>query len=93
MLAELEALDDDPDLATERWPWLELRVDLDGPQPDLRGRVDAALEGRALRLLRIHTRYPKAGGEAAGSRRTRWIASAPGAIRSRLGRSVRRARR
>lgn len=83
VLAELDGLDDAPDLATERWPWLELRIDLDGPQPDLRGRVDAALEGRALRLLRIHTRYPKAGGEAAGSRRDTLDSLGPQALFAR----------
>ena len=83
VLAELDALDDDPDLATERWPWLELRIDLDGPQPDLRGQIDAALEGRALRLLRIHTRYPKAGGEAPGSRRVTLDSLGPQALFAR----------
>ncbi|WP_192035067.1 exonuclease SbcCD subunit D C-terminal domain-containing protein [Halomonas sp. YLGW01] len=83
VLAELEALEDDPDLPTERRPWLELRVDLDGPQPDLRARVEAALEGRALRLLRIHTRYPKARGEAAGSRRVTLDSLGPQALFAR----------
>ncbi|WP_458526904.1 exonuclease SbcCD subunit D C-terminal domain-containing protein [Onishia taeanensis] len=83
VLAELDALEDDPELPTERWPWLELRIDLDGPQPDLRGRVDAALEGRALRLLRIHTRYPKARGEAPGSRRVTLDSLGPRALFAR----------
>ncbi|MDN3556504.1 exonuclease SbcCD subunit D [Halomonas maura] len=59
VLAELEALEEDPALARERWPWLELRVELDAPMPDLRARVDAALEGKALRLLRLERRLPR----------------------------------
>ncbi len=83
VLAEINAVEDDPELPTERWPWLEVRVDLDGPQPDLRGRIDAALEGRALRLLRIHTRYPKARGEAPGSRRVTLDSLGPQALFAR----------
>ncbi|WP_136064379.1 exonuclease SbcCD subunit D C-terminal domain-containing protein [Modicisalibacter radicis] len=83
VLAELDALEEDPGLPVERWPWLELRIDLDGPQPDLRARVDAALEGRALRLLRIHTRYPKARGEASASRRETLDSLGPRALFTR----------
>lgn len=50
----------DAKMPRERWPWLEIRVDLDAPRPDLRARIEAALDGKPLRLLRIHSRYPNA---------------------------------
>ncbi|MDR9438631.1 MAG: exonuclease SbcCD subunit D C-terminal domain-containing protein [Halomonas sp.] len=59
VLAELEALEDDGALHREQWPWLEVRVELDAPIPDLRARVETALEGKALRLLRLERRLPK----------------------------------
>ncbi|MDW7748322.1 exonuclease SbcCD subunit D [Halomonas sp.] len=68
VLAELEALEDDPALVRERWPWLEVRVELDAPIPDLRARVEAALEGKALRLLRLERRLPRVEGEATPAR-------------------------
>ncbi|WP_075879893.1 exonuclease SbcCD subunit D [Vreelandella massiliensis] len=58
VLKGLAALDDDPALPKDSWPWLEVRVELDAPLPDLRARIDAALEGRALRLLRLERRLP-----------------------------------
>jgi len=61
--AELAALDADTKLPRERWPWLEVRVDLEAPRPDLRARIEAALADKPLRLLRIHSRYPHAGGQ------------------------------
>ena len=80
VLAELEALNDDPDLSgargrelspargrelsREHWPWLEVRVELEAPIPDLRARVEAALEGKALRLLRLERRLPRVEREA-----------------------------
>ncbi|MDN3519911.1 exonuclease SbcCD subunit D [Halomonas ramblicola] len=75
VLAELEALEDDPalphqdrELPRERWPWLEVRVELEAPLPDLRARVDAALAGKALRLLRLERRLPRVEGEEAPAR-------------------------
>ena len=67
VLAELEALEEDPDQPDvqrrerprDLWPWLEVRVELDSPTPDLRARVEAALEGKALRLLRLERRLPR----------------------------------
>ncbi|MDH4573716.1 exonuclease SbcCD subunit D C-terminal domain-containing protein [Salinicola acroporae] len=58
----LEALGANDDLPRERWPWLEIRVDLEAPRPDLRARIEAAIGDKPLRLLRIHSRYPDAGG-------------------------------
>lgn len=41
----------------ERQPWLEVRVRLDEPQPDLRQQIETALQGKAVRLVRIGTEY------------------------------------
>ena len=42
---------------TQRQPWLEVRVILDEPQPDLRHQVENALQGKAVRLVRIAAEY------------------------------------
>ena len=42
-------------------PYLEVRVRLDAPEPGLRARVEAALEGRHARLARIDTTLPARG--------------------------------
>ncbi|MFO8045082.1 MAG: exonuclease SbcCD subunit D C-terminal domain-containing protein [Halomonas sp.] len=68
VLAELEALDDNPELARELWPWLEVRVELEAPIPDLRARVEVALKDKALRLLRLERRLPTVEGDAAADR-------------------------
>lgn len=68
VLAELEAQKDDPALPREQWPWLEVRVELTSPAPDLRAQVEAALEGKALRLLRLERRLPQLGGEHSAER-------------------------
>nr|WP_205909410.1 exonuclease SbcCD subunit D C-terminal domain-containing protein [Salinicola lusitanus] len=69
--AELSAWQPEPTtgeaLPRERWPWLEVRVALETPQPDLRARIEAAIADKPLRLLRIHSHYPNAGGDTAGS--------------------------
>ncbi|MBW3140002.1 exonuclease SbcCD subunit D C-terminal domain-containing protein [Ferrimonas balearica] len=57
VLAELAALDL-PELPLERQPLLEVRVALEQPEPRLREQVMAALEGRAVRLARIHVTHP-----------------------------------
>ena len=57
---ETDAALPDATMPRERWPWLEIRVDLDAPRPDLRARIETALDGKPLRLLRIHSRYPNA---------------------------------
>lgn len=41
----------------QRQPWLEVRVTLDEPQPDLRHQVENALQGKAVRLVRIAAEY------------------------------------
>ncbi|MHA3027551.1 exonuclease SbcCD subunit D [Chromohalobacter israelensis] len=68
VLVELDALEDTPDLPRERWPWLEVRVELEAPMPDLRARVEAALAGRSLRLLRLERRLPRVATDDAPAR-------------------------
>lgn len=49
---ELRSLEiDDP--GQDRRPFLEVAVRLDGAEPELRSRIDAALEGKPVRLTRI----------------------------------------
>lgn len=68
-LAELKKLDDadvgqhdetEPNGKNKPWPWLEVRVQLDEPVVDLRNQIEAAIENKAVRLVRIHTEYPQA---------------------------------
>ncbi|MGM2922023.1 exonuclease SbcCD subunit D C-terminal domain-containing protein, partial [Bacillus cereus group sp. BC58] len=47
------------DLLNEQRPWLEVRVMLDQPQPDLRQQVESALQGKACRLVRIASEYQR----------------------------------
>ncbi|MCY1429711.1 Nuclease SbcCD subunit D [compost metagenome] len=60
-LAELP----DTDLLAElaRQPWLEVRVLLDEPQPDLRQQIETALQGKAARLVRIGAEYAGSQGD------------------------------
>ncbi|WP_109514697.1 exonuclease SbcCD subunit D C-terminal domain-containing protein [Pseudomonas ovata] len=61
LLVQLAALANLDLLAeAERQPWLEVRVRLDQPQPDLRSRIEAALQGKAVRLVRIAAEYASA---------------------------------
>jgi exonuclease SbcD len=58
LLLQLKDLPDIDLLADiDRQPWLEVRVRLDEPQPDLRNQIEAALEGKAVRLARIGAEY------------------------------------
>lgn len=54
-LADLPNIDLLADI--ERQPWLEVRVRLDEPQPDLRQQIETALQGKAVRLVRIGAEY------------------------------------
>ncbi|SEE72531.1 exonuclease SbcCD subunit D C-terminal domain-containing protein [Pseudomonas kilonensis] len=66
LLGQLKELPDIDLLAdVQRQPWLEVRVRLDEPQPDLRHQVETALQGKAVRLVRIGAEY--AGNGGAGS--------------------------
>ncbi|WP_256586699.1 exonuclease SbcCD subunit D C-terminal domain-containing protein, partial [Pseudomonas sp. HMWF011] len=49
---------------TQRHPWLEVRVRLDEPQPDLRQQIETALQGKAVRLVRIAADYAGTRGSA-----------------------------
>jgi exonuclease SbcD len=51
-LAALAALDL-PELALHLQPLLEVRVLLDAPEPGLRGRIEAAIAGKHVRLAKI----------------------------------------
>ncbi|WP_296949941.1 exonuclease SbcCD subunit D C-terminal domain-containing protein [uncultured Massilia sp.] len=53
VLAALADLDLPDDLPAHAWPYLEVRVLLDGPEPGLRAQVEAALEGKPVRLAKI----------------------------------------
>ncbi|MBK7847308.1 MAG: exonuclease SbcCD subunit D C-terminal domain-containing protein [Zoogloea sp.] len=63
-LAALEALAL-PDGPEAGWPYLQVRVRLDQPEPGLRARVEAALAGKPVRLARIETTYARRADEAA----------------------------
>lgn len=52
VLAELVMLDL-PDLPVQERPFLEVRVLLDAPEPSLRAQIEAALEGKPVRLAKI----------------------------------------
>lgn len=56
VLAQLEALPS-MDLFSEHLPWLEVRVLLEEPLPDLRQRIENAISGKACRLVRIASEY------------------------------------
>ncbi|BBP59012.1 exonuclease SbcCD subunit D C-terminal domain-containing protein [Pseudomonas sp. St316] len=63
LLGQLKDLPDIDLLAdVQRQPWLEVRVRLDEPQPDLRHQVETALQGKAVRLVRIAAEYAGNGG-------------------------------
>jgi exonuclease SbcD len=57
VLEELAALSP-PELPPDAQPFLEVRVLLDAPQPGMRARVEAALEGKPVRLAKIETSTP-----------------------------------
>ncbi|WP_030142600.1 exonuclease SbcCD subunit D C-terminal domain-containing protein [Pseudomonas fluorescens] len=62
VLVQLKDLPDIDLLAdVQRQPWLEVRVRLDEPQPDLRQQVETALQGKAVRLVRIAAEYAGSG--------------------------------
>jgi exonuclease SbcD len=65
VLFELEHMSLDATLEPERWPWLEVRVRLDEPQPDLRARIDRVLRARPIRLLKITLARAGVGGSLA----------------------------
>jgi len=50
----------DPVLPPERHPYLEVAVRLERPNPGLRRRIEAVLEGKPARLLKLTSEYPGA---------------------------------
>ena len=54
VLAELAALEV-AEAPADRQPLLEVRVRLDAPEPGLRARIEAALDGKPVRLAKIET--------------------------------------
>ncbi|RJF97053.1 exonuclease subunit SbcD [Noviherbaspirillum cavernae] len=60
VLAALHALDLPAPSDANTLPYLEVRVRLDAPEPGLRSRVEAALEGKPVRLARIETTTARA---------------------------------
>jgi exonuclease SbcD len=66
VLAALEALACTPDLPPQCWPYLEVRVLQDGPEPGLRAQVEAAIAGKSVRLAKIEpTRKTRARADGA----------------------------
>lgn len=65
-LDELRALPD-RDLASKTLPFLEVRVSLEKPQPALRHRIERAIDGKAVRLLRVKTAYTGSGDALVGA--------------------------
>ncbi len=64
VLAALASLEVAADLPLAQQPFLLVRVLLDAPEPGLRSRIEAALEGKALRLAKIEsTSSAQASGE------------------------------
>lgn len=57
VLAQLERLEVDLALPRERRPFLEVRVRLSEPVPDLRTQVEAAIGDKPVRLVKISTEY------------------------------------
>lgn len=53
----------------EAWPILEVQIQLDGPEPKLRDRIQAALAGAPARLARISIRRPQVAPAPAVGRR------------------------
>jgi DNA repair protein SbcD/Mre11 len=56
-----------PDVPEDERPFLEVRVRLEAPAFDLRGRIELALEGKPVRLVRVHRELAGAGSALADS--------------------------
>jgi len=57
VLSELAALEFADNLAPQQYPYLEVRVRLDEPEPGLRAQIEAVLEGKPVRLAKIETSF------------------------------------
>jgi len=60
VLAALEMLPEVDDTPRDSWPWLEVTVRIDGPSATLRAQVEAALQGRRVRLVKLCARHADA---------------------------------
>jgi exonuclease SbcD len=65
VLAALAALEL-PDAPPQQQPFLEVRVLLEGPEPGLRAQVEAALDGKPVRLAKIEPTRRHAAPDSAG---------------------------
>ncbi len=59
ILPLLEAIDLPTTLSTEQQPFLEVRVLVDGPDPERRQRIEDAIKGKPIRLASIKREYPE----------------------------------
>ncbi len=66
VLAELAKLTL-PDCPAHEHPYMEVRVQLDAPEPGLRARIESALNGKPVRLARIETTFATAPEGEAGA--------------------------
>jgi len=57
VLVALTALDIPQDTAPDYMPFLEVRVLLDAPEPNLRATIEQAIEGKRVRLAKIDTHF------------------------------------
>lgn len=74
ILTQLAELPDTDLLAdTQRQPWLEVRVILDEPQPDLRQQIETALQCKSVRLVRIAAEYAGSGSQSSADDAARLI--------------------
>lgn len=48
----------EPDNIKEPFPYLEVRILLEGPEPALRHKIETALMGKKVRLAKIDVKYP-----------------------------------
>lgn len=53
VVAQIAALDLAPDLPASQWPFIDIAVRIDGPEPHLQARILGALQSKSLRLVRI----------------------------------------
>jgi exonuclease SbcD len=53
VLSALRSLELDEDRAPEEWPWLEVRVIEDRVEPALRARIEEAISGRPVRIVKF----------------------------------------
>jgi len=52
-VAAIDALDLDQTMPRDMWPFIEIAVRIEGPEPQLQSRILGALEDKPLRLVRI----------------------------------------